>query len=270
MTTIWKELPEINRKVAFNYNYVGVGVSLGCHCNSISGVSATFGNRYYAANEGHNVEVLDTTKEKQFAYIRGEYSYDKPQSPLVEINKVVQYLKDKKFAFEDIAPEAYPEIIEKCKNYPLWVMSDVINYEAPARTPVLGSNVVFETFGSTGAFVKYLIDNKIGYIMASPIVQNPSHRSKTNYSLNQGWFWIPPKHLDRALNVGKYYGTEQFPSKKEWIETVGKDLGFMGIEHPEKVLKSVLNTGAFPKETRFPLKRGSNGRFLSKPNISAA
>jgi len=246
---------------------------LGCHCGSLNGVSANFGNRYYAAIS-KNVEILDTTKEKPIRYVRDYYS-EHPCTPKDEIVKVVEYLKEKKVQFADIAgPDALNQLVEKCSNYPVWVMSDVINYEAPARKPAAtsGYDVIYEMFGSTGDFAKYLIDNKVGYIMASPIVQNPSHRAKNNYSLNQVWFWIPPKHLERAIDVGNVYGDAEFPSKEKWLKTVGGDLG---IPEPEKVLEAVLNKGVFPErkpeEVRFRRQgRDAKGRFLPFPNISEA
>jgi hypothetical protein len=191
--------------------------------------------------------------------------------PIEETKKVIEYLRSLKLKFTDISDSAYPNIVEKCKNYPLWVMSDVINYEAPVRKISYGIEIMFELFGSTGDFVTYLIDNKIGYVLASPIVQNPTHRSTTNYSLNRGWFWIPPAHLARAIDVAEAYGDDKFPSERDWAETVGYDLRYSkGNIKTEVVLKAVLNDGVFPKTEKRFRHRDRNGQFLPEPKISAA
>lgn len=271
---LWKEFPEINRKVAFAYNYTVGGAFLGCHCGSISGVSANFGSGYYAANGGRNVEVLDSTKEEPIVYTQMPYSATMGP-PKSEINKVLAHLKAIKLTFADIAADGYKEIAAKCKSLPLWVMSDVINYEAPARKP-LGSpmleDAVFEMYGHTADFAKYLIDNKIGYVMSSPIVQNPAHRMKTNYSLNQGWFWIPPNHTERAVDVASSSGDDLFPSKEDWIKKVGADLAIVDDITGDITLRTVFNSGTFPDTKRFKRERarGRNGQFLPEPHIKEA
>jgi hypothetical protein len=249
---IWKEFPEINRKVAFKYSYRSEVGTLGCHCGSISGVTASFGTLYYAANNGRNVEVLDTTKEPQFRF-QGSGGYGTAAPPEKELTKVRDYLRNSNVTFNDLSELAYPQIVQNCSALPLWLMSDVINYEAPARkVQPTSANIIYEVFGHTSDFAKYLIDNKIGYMMASPIVQNPSHRSSINYSLNQGWIWIPPNHLNRAVNVGKTYGSRKFPNKETWIKTIGTDIG---KENEEDILKAVFNDGVFPPDKRFKRKQ---------------
>lgn len=265
MSVIWKEFPEINRSVAFTYNHVSPNLPLGCHCGSISGVAATFGSGYYGANGGRNIKVLDTKIEKQFAYVPGEYDYSGP--PQVEIDRAVDYFKKVNLKFTDFAEEAYKTIVFKCSNLPLWAMSDAINYDAPSRKTIHPPGTVYQMYGSTGHFAQYLIDNKIGYVMASPIVQNPNHRSKTNYSLNRAWFWIPPEHLVRAIDVANAYGADQFPSKENWIKTIGGDIG---IKTPEDVLKAILNDGVFPEAVGVFKNRGSDGRFKRKVALAEA
>lgn len=252
MAILWKEFPEINRKVAFTTYVDGIGGSLGCHCGTISGVNLSFGGRYNQANHGKDIEVLDTTKEPQFEYRRDVFT-NNWAPPSDEKLKVHEFLKKLKLKFEDFGAEVYIKLIEQCKNLPLWVMSDVINKEAPQRK-IKGPTGDSIVFGSTRGFAKYLIDNKIGYMLASPIVQNPSHRMVGNYSLNQAWFWIPPQHISRSINVAKIYGANQFLDKKDWSEIVGKDLCIP----KDEVFKAVLESGVFP-EPRF--KRSANGRF---------
>lgn len=256
MSVLWKEFPEINRKIAFQFNYSSSGMSLGCHCGSLSGVSATFGARHWAANEGKNIEVLDTTKEPQIKYTR-RFQYENMSAPTEEYQKIAEHLKKSKLTFADLDPKGYEKIVEKCSNIPLWVMSDVINYDAPSRRQPQDKDF-YEVYGHTSDFAKYLIDNKIGCIVASPIVQNPVHRMKTNYSLNQGWFWIPPKHMARAINVAEMHGDENFPSKESWISTIGIDLG---NKDPTSVLAAVLSGGVFPERSRRFNNRAADGRF---------
>lgn len=257
MAIIWKDLPEINRKIAFNFNYTSSGMSLGCHCGSLSGVSATFGARHWAINDGKNIEVLDKTKEPPIKYTR-QYSYENASAPKEEYQKVADHLRALKLTFSDLDPDGYTRIIEKCSTVPLWVMSDVINYDAPARKPPQDKDF-YEVYGHTVDFVKYLIDNKIGCIVSSPVVQNPVHRMRTNYSLNQGWFWIPPKHMMRAINVAEMHGEEQFPSKESWLQTVGNDIG-KPVETSDDILKAVLS-GVFPERSRRFNNRAADGRF---------
>lgn len=266
MSIVWKEFPEINRSVAFTYNFDSPHMPLGCHCGSIAGVTASFGNNYYGANNGRNIKVIDTKNEKQITYSARDYDYSSP--PADEIAKVTKHFKDINLKFTDIAKDAYKSIVDKCNNLPLWAMSDVINYRAPARTPKMAStDIVYEMYGSTGEFAQYLIDNKIGYVMATPIIQNPNHRSKTNYSLNRGWFWIHPNHLARAIDVANVYGEDQIPTKEDWMKTVGYDLG---LKTPEDVLKATLNDGVFPESVGVFKNRGSDGRFKRKVALAEA
>lgn len=280
----WKEFPEINRKIAFTWNVVHLsGSTLGCHCGTISGITAGFGNHYYAANAGKNIQVLDTKLEPPIRYKREQYS-SYWVTPPGETRKVLDYLRTQNLKFSDIAGSGngYDTLIESLSQHPLWVMSDVINYEAPARKPKFaavfgGSEEIteYEVFGTTADFAQYLIDKKIGYVMASPVIQNPLHRSSHNYSLNRGWFWIPPKHLERAIDVAEVYGEDQFPSRETWLKTIKQDLAnysVPGTPVPEdkEVMNLVLNDGVFPAvERRFARKRDERGRFVA-PNINEA
>jgi len=240
--------------VAFQSNFIPLdGVSLGCHCVAISGVSATFANSYHAANQGRNIAVLDETKEEPIKYIKDRH-YDLWMGPIEEYQKVVKYLQDIKIKLKDFDTSIYSAIASRCSTYPLWVMSDVINYDAPARKTDLGRNTVYQIVGSTGDFAQYLVDNKIGYIMGTPIIQNPTHRTSKNYSLNRGWFWIPPDHLSRAVNVAEIHGEEKIPNKETWLDTVGPDIGILyngDSADADRILKAVFNDGVFPEDKRF-------------------
>lgn len=275
MPVVWNEFPEINRKVAFLHNYVSPNMSLGCHCGSISGLTINFGTGYYAANDGMNIKVLDTKVEKQVEYTTDQYSFMKTP-PRKEIDLVVKYIRDKKFTFDDLMKGkeklGFSSIVEACSAHPLWVMSDVINYDSEVRKPKKavsgGHELVYEVIGHTADFAKYLIDNKIGYVLSSPIIQNPLHRSRSNYSLNQGWFWIPPKHLARAIDVAEVSGEELIPDKQSWATVVGGDLALMDST---ELFKKVFDDEEFPKVQKpFQRKRGKNGQFLPQPHIKAA
>lgn len=282
MPDTWKELPEINRRVAFTFNVQSLSAHLGCHCGTITGVVATFGGGYSAGNNGRNIEVMDTSIEPQFRFTKNKYTGNS-EPPAQEIAKVLKYLRNKKFDFQDIVENGYDALAQKCSNYPLWVMSDAINYGAPAKAPppMFTEKDDFCSYGRTADFAKYLINNKIGYVMASPIIQNPTHRVMGNYSLNQGWFWIPPKHIERAIDVAEVHGETLFPSQEDWIKRVGGDIAIsrgeingnpiIMVPRDEEVLKAVFNTGVFPTvEKRFTRKRSANGRFLAAPNINEA
>lgn len=267
---IWKNFPEINRRVAFGSTYQGAGINVGCHCGSISNVQLTFGSGYWAVAQGKNIEILDKVKEpEEIKYTIPRYSdYGILEAPKAEVAKVIKYLRDTNFKFSDAGETGYEDIVRMCSVTPIWVLSDVINMESPARDPSkvadragLKTNPTYIVVASTRDFAKYLIDNKVGYVFESPIVQNPNHRTKDNYSLNKVWIWIPPTQLERSLNTGAAYGEEQFPSPEQWTATVGFDLG---IQDPDKILKQALNDGILPRTTERFQRRSIDGRFAAK------
>lgn len=250
----WYEFPEINRKVGLQSGTASIGgAALGCHAGTISGVKLTFGTGYYSGGDGKNILVLDTTKEKQFEYKRDRYN-ESWLPPSDEIEKILKFLRVPDFLSNNMG-DVYKGVVEQCKGLPLWVMSDVINYSAPARAPVLpdlgGERHISFNIGSTADFAKYLIKNKIGYVLQSPIVQNPAHRMASNYSLNQAWFWIHPNHLQRAIDTAEVYGDDQFPTKAAWTELVAKDFNIP----PEEVAAKVFSAGVFPEDKRFRMTR---------------
>lgn len=263
----WKEFPKINRRVAFQSNYAGIaGTSLGCHCGTISGVSASFGTGYYAALNGQNIQVIDTKEEKPIHYTLDRYD-GTSKAPRGEVTKILAHFKEIGLNSKSFSDDLFKGVVEKCSSLPLWVMSDVVNYQAPCRKVLQDDDLdgeyggaTYRSYATTGEFAQYLIDNKIGYILASPIVQNPSHRSKSNYSLNRGWFWVPPTQLERAIDVTEVFGHDLLPTKEAWALTVGMDLNILD---PEKLFAHTFNTGNFPETGRF-LRRGKDGRFIAK------
>lgn len=258
MTLVWKEFPKINRKLGFQAKAQTYAATLGCHCGSISGVQLLFGTGYYSGCDGKNIEVLDVSKEKPIVWNRDRYNdyWIPPKEEAETIRKfLLEFVHSPEFMVD-----IYKNLIDTCSNIPLWVMSDVINSQAPARKPpedTIGTldRYLYLSIGSTGAFAKYLIDNKIGYILSSPIVQNPLHRSTSNYSLNQAWFWIPPKQLERAIDVVESYGEDKFPTKEQWSFVVAKDLGLGLHADSLEVCKKAFNTGVFPEDGRFKRPR---------------
>lgn len=258
MPGFWYDFPKVNRSYYINVNIGSLSAYLGCHSGTISGVSVSYGDGVYCSCPGHkSIKVLDTTKEKNLEYKQDRYGYTilEDTSERDRAFELIQGLDRK-----ELLSKAYGSIIDMCTATPIWVMSDVINEKAPARKQPLSRSPLnvypghkVDILGNTGGFAKHLIENKIGYVLASPIVQNPNHRMKTNYSLNQVWIWVPPKHLGRCVNVAQQFGADKFPTKDDWVATVGKDLG---IKEPAEVFKAAFETGVFPETNRFRRTRG--------------
>jgi len=260
MAIIWKEFPEINRNIGFSVNYNTTGSSIGCHCGQISSVKLTWGQGYYSGGDGKNIKLIDSSKEPAIVWKRDKYN-DYYVAPDEEVLLVEKFLREiKKLDTPDFLKLVYDEVVDRCKDIPLWVLSDAINYGSDAKNPIKIESgypldrYVYVNIGGTGKFAKYLIDNKIGYVLQSPIIQNPLHRSMGNYSLNQGWFWIPPKHLARAIDTAEAFGDDQFVSKEAWEATVAKDLK---LKDPLEACKRAFNEGVFPEEKRFRRKKMS-------------
>lgn len=278
MTVIWKDFPEINRSLGFTVGYASTGVSLGCHAGTISNVSATFTSLYSPIARVSNIRVLKPAPEdseiKLTKLNSGPYAgYFFPIEE--EIQKINAHLQAKKISFDDFGDEICSGIAKACADTPIWILSDVINYYAPARnggraptpeesTLKIENKISTAIIGRTVTFAEYLIKSKTGYVLESPIVQNPAHRSWGNYSLNRIWIWIPPLHLKRALGISAQYGEKNFPSIDSWKDIVFGDLKlssdfnakyFENILDPtitrETVEKVVFNDGIFPDEKRF-------------------
>lgn len=263
---VWKDLPEINRRVGFTSNHeINPYVNVGCHCSSLSHITVYFGSGFYGVEKGKNIEVLDTEKEKDLVYTYNKFS-GLYEPPTVEVEKVVAYLEKNTPKFDHMEG-FYDQAIDRCSNIPMWIISDVVNLEAPVRKSTFQPGyAALKHVVRTADFVKYLIDKKIGYVMASPIIQNPAHRNPKNYSLNRTWLWIHPKHLERTICTTEVFGEDLIPTEKEWKERVGKDLGLKD----EEVVKKVFESGVFPEIKKYspPQKRrwhslrGEGGRFI--------
>lgn len=256
VSIIWRDIPEINRKIALQVSYNTYGGGLGCHAGTISGVNASFGYGMYAPNGGRSIEVLDTTKEPELMYTRQQgHSYRNPEPPVEESKKVLEYIKT--HDFNDVSLDAYRAIVDVANLHPIWILSDVVNrgskvrengYEPPPRGSGAAEDV-FYYIATTAGFVKYLIDKKIGYVLTSPIVQNPAHRMDNNYSLNQVWVWIPPNHLNRTLSAAAQHGEDRLPSKEDWAKVVSADFE-SGVKDPVEYCTRLFADSRYP-ENRF-------------------
>lgn len=232
------ELPEINRRVYFTASYTSGPTALGCHAGTITGVKLEIGR-------GGKIpaEILDPSLEKKGVKITHELyggHYLLPD----ETKRITDYMNANDIDYRKL-PNFFDSLLVKTQSIPIWVLSDVINAEAPGRA--FGSVVNpgrpnSLTKGHTTDFVKWLIANGKGYVQGSPIVQNPLHRMAGNYSLNQVWFWIHPKHLERSVRGTAFQtGDDVFPDWDTWYKTVQKDIGGgAGLDSLEKVKDYVL------------------------------
>lgn len=237
-------IPELNLKL----NFTGSGyhleraVGVGCQASTMAGISLLFANPA--------IEWLEPTKDKLW---KDESYYGSRVIAPNILRPLLEYLEKHPITVED-APDLHEKVVAKASSIPIWFISDVINTDAPARggTPNVHTGTLDAAtsvplpIGRTQDFARYLIDKKIGYIVETPIVQNPLHRVMNNYSLNMAWLWIPPNHLPRVHGRASEYGKENIPSEKEWIETLAVDLRLK----PEDVLKSVFKDEVMP-ERRF-------------------
>jgi hypothetical protein len=265
MPLVSKDFPDLNIRLRFNTGHTGVAGGTGCHTGSMSGI-------YITLEHTCPFQYIDVDHKviKKFPYrlSMGDYGIMKANTELVEALKVK--LKDKPITWADF-PDAYASIASSCESIPIWFISDVINYDAPARGGTIGGFhdaygiraqiPELMIHGRTHHFAQYLVENKIGYVYSSPMVQNPSHRMSTNYSLNQAWMWIPPTHLQRCVDVSEETGKDKFPLKNDWFKTIGKDLGYEydSTEFMEEVIsKRVFDSG------KFPSRRSDEQRFKSR------
>lgn len=278
---LWQEFPGINRKVAISVGFSAFGLSLGCHCGTISGVTAYISTPFGSTPQIPNFQVITPTAQdpgvQTTRLSTGPYrGYYVPT--VEEISRVNEYINKENITFNSISNEFCAQIVLACENTPIWVLSDVINHRSPSRregTSVskeenlgLSLSTSRETtylIGRTSHFAEYLIKNRVGYIMESPVVQNTAHRRWGNFSLNRVWLWIPPKHLSRSLYLPAQYGFEKFPAIKEWRETIFSEMvassKTRSPESPiaalesditaESIDKAVFDDGIFPDENRF-------------------
>jgi hypothetical protein len=264
MALVWKDFPEINRSIGFSISYNTNGTTLGCHSGTISGVKAGWGTGYYSGAKERNLKVLDNTQGDEIKWKRDAYN-DYYTPPKEEVDKIVAFLTALNAGIEEpsFLVDTYKQVIELCKNIPMWILSDAINYGSKSRTPIASdpySRYSYVAVGSTGQFAKYLIDNSIGYVLQSPTIQNPSHKSLGTYSLNRAWIWIPPQHLNKALDTAEAFGDDKFPSHEDWSKAIAADLG---LRDPAQAVEYAFNNGVFPPEKRFRRSKKMSPRVVA-------
>lgn len=232
------ELPEINRRVFFTASFTSAPAALGCHAGTITNVKLEI----QRINGSIPAEILDPSLEKKGLKISME-EYGGHYLLPAERERIVEYMNANDIDYRKL-PNFFDSLVVRTQNVPIWVLSDVINAEAPGRAfgsvinPGREKNLAK---GHTTDFVKWLIANGKGYVQGSPIVQNPLHRTQGNYSLNQVWIWVHPRHLERSVKGTAFQtGDEGFPDWDTWYKTVGKDLAERKLDSLEKVKDYVL------------------------------
>jgi hypothetical protein len=229
---LWKEFPEINMKASFKGMVEYGHGNLGCHTGIMTGISFYTGAKPSAGRDYKWLQYINNNKgEMQY---QRKYSYGIYHPDQKEVKKFFDYLLEKNFSFEDDKEIFYKHVIEQARAIPIWVIGDVINVGSKVRfMPDYSLGIVerydladdtYKILVRPNDFVDYLIRNKIGYIMESPVVQNPAHRTADNYSLNQVFFWIHPDHFSRTLNMSAEHGADALPTEDEWRNTISLDL----------------------------------------------
>lgn len=105
--------------------------------------------------------------------------------------------------FKDIARQI------QAKGFNMYILTDGVNkfYRGMRPQPV-----------NTTSFANYLIQNKIGYVTASPLAVNCVHKVPNDFSLVQTWVWIPPDAL--AFKPQKYLGRGKIKTRDELVATL--------------------------------------------------
>lgn len=224
---IWKEFPEVNLKCAFSSHYSSNAGVLGCHCGTITNVGVNTGE--HSAGYGQRwIEFIEGKEKLNYSKVR-VYGNSEPDTKVVEL--LFKHLNEK-VSFNSFREEFFKLIVEGTKSAPIWVISDAVNRGAAARmekretipNASLDEGMLsYKLIAQTMDFVDWLIETKQGYMMESPVVQNPLHRVAGNYSLNQVFVWIHPEHLNRSLYTAQEHGWDKFPTKEQWAETLSKD-----------------------------------------------
>lgn len=82
------------------------------------------------------------------------------------------------------------------------------SFNKGVRSAYLMSDTVYRTLGmppepagSTRGFCDWLKKNNFGKLISSPVMINPVHKTKTDFSLIQIWTWIPPKSEELCLRT---------------------------------------------------------------------
>lgn len=250
-------IPELNLKI----NFVGTSMTIptavgtGCHASTMSSVRLQL-------LPGNPFEWIDKDKVKagQTLIKTGLYGEIALDPKIAE--ELAPFLAANPICADD-HPTFAAEVVVKSQATPLWFLTDVVNRGSPARSnggygAVMEYGIVIPPI-RTLQFAQYLIKNKIGYVLESPLIQNPMHRYNSDYSINQGWVWIPPEHAKRAIGQAQEHIGSEFPSEDQWVERVGKDVGIK--TGAADVLKQVFADGRFP-EPRFLTPQPKSARAV--------
>jgi hypothetical protein len=249
---IWIEFPKLKREGHFLASALVGGVSLGCHAGSITGVSI---------NSGMNKWIKSTDPNYVIPYTFNSYSgcYIPPTEEVLKIQKILDERSN-----EIVGDVFFKKLVDNC-NAAIYVLSDAINYKSTARAGGVTFEEKKKSLNSAGRacfeyktsdFAKYLIKNKIGYVMESPIVQNRNHVTYGNYSLNQLWIWVPEHSLRRAILVEGHHGKEKFPTREEWEKEIGLDFSLASKYVPSvppntTIEKLAFDDGRYPDNVKF-------------------
>lgn len=233
-------------------SYNAMPIAMGCHCGTIGGLGVTF-NQYSAGA----LTVLDKSKELKGLKITYKNTYQEECILPEEWKKACAAITEVDWSINQ--DEAFEDVVKTAEDIPVYFLSDVVNVGANARPAEAYGSITPKTL-RVADFANWLADKKIGYLMGSPIIQNPLHRIKAgqlaskappNYSLNRIWVWVHPKHLPRTLKDSSFEtGAENLVDWTDWYVQVGKDLA---IKDPtmDKVADYVFKDHKVPQPSRF-------------------
>jgi hypothetical protein len=254
------EFPEINRKLRVQCSYVSGSSSLGCHSGTITGVSIHLNMGATSTPSGFSITTIDPSGE-QIKYTKDSFNYYRITN--TEWENIFDYIKKSGLTFDHFAPSIFASIVTQTSRVPIYAISDVINYNTPARNGGIFDIVkephktIFDLFVcNTSDFVRYLIKDKVGVVVESPVVQNPNHRYWGGYSLNQMWIWVHPNHLSRTINCSALHNIEALPTREDWFNTIKSDFSgigtiYSGNKNGKDLLSNIIPTEVFMKDNRF-------------------
>lgn len=86
-------------------------------------------------------------------------------------------------------------------------------------------------------FVQWLVENKHGIVTGSPVTASQYHQSgKGNFSVNQGWIWIPPGFEPLTIPDTAFVSNlESLGTEEEYFQTLRTKLD-MGVPEIRKTL----------------------------------
>jgi hypothetical protein len=118
------------------------------------------------------------------------------------------------------------------------VLSDNINSytpEFPKNSGIHDPGKIAKGF-KTSDFVLWLVKNKCGIIVGSPVGRNHWHQNSENFSLVQAWFWVPPHHA-KFTAPGSHFvaGLELQPTWDQWYDDVRKTADGMASRTNEQM-----------------------------------